>query len=307
MRRVVNIAVASPGDVAGERDAVAKVFTEWNSANNHAILLPLMWESAATPEMGSPPQDIVNKSIIDKSDLLVAILWSKLGTPTLTERSGTVEEIQEFIKHKGPRRVMLYFCRRELPNDVNPDELGRLREFEKEMKTKGLFSEYTTVAEFRGDLYRHLDVKVQQFIDNELPLPDAGLQAAEDCNLHPDARLRKCIDFGDTLEAIAKGFAARMDEFDRIHGWTNDKFLDLAAYVYSSCAWSLDRFLKNSRGTLKSEDYSAIVGISFRLKGLAGKCDEYNDKPFPLYWKDGRLVSNDLIAQVKHMGRMARS
>jgi hypothetical protein len=41
-----------------------------------------MWEFA-TPELGDNPQTILNKQIIARSDLLVAVLHSKLGTPTL--------------------------------------------------------------------------------------------------------------------------------------------------------------------------------------------------------------------------------
>lgn len=112
-REVINIAIASPGDVQNERDAVLKVFTQWNDTKDDVILHPVMWEHSAVPEMGDHPQHILNERIISKSQLLVAILWSRLGTPTPTADSGTVEEIREFIKKKGPKRVMLYFCTRE--------------------------------------------------------------------------------------------------------------------------------------------------------------------------------------------------
>ena len=125
----VNVAIASPGDVDRERDAILKVFTRWNDAHDHAFLHPVMWEYSSVPTLGDHPQHLLNEQIIERSDLLIAIFWSRLGTPTPTADSGTVEEIREVIKRKGPECVMLYFCKRSLPYDIDPNELARLRKF----------------------------------------------------------------------------------------------------------------------------------------------------------------------------------
>lgn len=159
----VNIAIASPADVAAERDAVLKVFVRWNDANHHAFLHPVMWESASAPTMGDHPQHLLDEQIIDRCDVLIAIFWSKLGTPTPTADSGTAEEIREFINRKGPKRVMLYFCTRDLPYDVDPAELARLREFKTQMQPQALYHQYSTVDSFERDLYRHLDKKIKEF------------------------------------------------------------------------------------------------------------------------------------------------
>jgi hypothetical protein len=133
MRRIT-VAIASPSDVQQERDVVTKVFTKWNDDNpDLPPLHPKMWEFA-TPELGDHPQHILNGKIIASSELLVAILHSKLGTPTPTASSGTVEEIREFIARKGPKRVMLYLCKRPLAIDVNPAELSRLNDFKAKMR-----------------------------------------------------------------------------------------------------------------------------------------------------------------------------
>src|SRR5688572_13378576 len=126
----VEVILASPTDVNPEKDAACKVFNHWNTTNNHAFLHPLTCENAGVPALGDHPQHILDKALIDRSDLLVAIFWSKLGTPTPTAPSGTVEEIREFIRVKGAGRVMVYFCRRDLPHHIDATELVRLREFE---------------------------------------------------------------------------------------------------------------------------------------------------------------------------------
>jgi hypothetical protein len=302
MKRVT-IAIASPGDVHQEREAVRKVFTNWNDKNNQATLHPKMWEFAV-PELGDHPQHILNQKIIDTSDLLIAIFWSKVGTPTPDAPSGTIEEIYEFIKKKGAHRVMLYFCTRDLPNNIDPAELMKLNEFKAKMKTRGLFHQYSTVHEFERDLYPHLDSKVEQFLANELPLPvvDSPVHKSEAANdSHPDKRLHNLIDFGTTLKSISQGFAKRMDEFQSIDGCTNDKYYLLGSHVYSSAADCLDRFLIYSSAGVSAQNHAMLEKISSRLKRLASDIPGPKALDFRTYWNDGSETAKDLLAQVAHI------
>ena len=92
LARAIQILIASPGDVAALRLLIPPLFTEWNEANQlHTLLHPKMWESAANPEWGNHPQAILNRQLIDESELLVAIFWAKLGTPTENALSGTID------------------------------------------------------------------------------------------------------------------------------------------------------------------------------------------------------------------------
>jgi hypothetical protein len=306
----VNIAIASPGDVTGEREAVPKVFTRWNNRNEHVTLHPVMWESASVPTLGDHPQHILDESIVKKSDLLVAILWSKLGTPTPTAPSGTVEEIREFIKIKGPKRVMLYFCTRDLPyNTTNPADLAQLQDFKAEMRSQGLYHEYTTVEQLERDLYLHLDAKVNEFLQNKLPLPEPtaviGKSDSATPKRHPDPRLCEPIDFGTCLAEISSGFASRLDQFDAIDGGGPDKFLNLAAHVYNSVAFCLDRFLAFSAAGMSQQNKSVLERISTRLKRLGTNSSGYLKLPFPQYWKDGREICNELAVQVQFLSHTA--
>ena len=308
MTKRVTIAIASPGDVQEERDAVRKVFTNWNDTHQHATLHPKMWEFAV-PELGKHPQHILNEKIIDVSDLLIAIFWSKLGTPTPTAPSGTVEEIREFIAKKGAQRVMLYFCQRDLPNDIDPAELMRLNEFKAEMRTKGLFHQYTTVEEFERDLYPHLDVKVEEVLTNEVVLPIEAFteKTKQLTNQHPDPQLHTSIEFGTTLEATAQNFAARMKAFQAIDGsgdGTNKYYL-LGAHVYTSAAMCLDRFLIYSSAGIKPQNVTILERMSSRLKRLASQIPE-PDADFRKYWNDGSEIAEDLLAHVAHIAKTHR-
>jgi hypothetical protein len=296
----VDIAIASPGDVAAERGAVLRVFSRWNNAHSHAFLNAVMWEAASVPELGDHPQSLLNERIIEKSDLLVAILWSRLGTPTPNAPSGTVEEIEEFITRKGPGRVMLYFCTRDIPIDTDPVELGRLREFKSKMRLRGLVHEYATVQDFERDLYHHLGVKIEELRDGKFPLPEVpsgGRRRRQEVKTPVDASSREAIDFGNSLEEIARRFTERMDVFDK----DPTKYLAQGAHVYGSVAASLDRFAAYSG--VSAENRVVVEGLSSRLKRLAANYADYIKKPFPEYWSVGREISTDLLAHVTHLQR----
>jgi len=57
--------------------------------------------------MGDRPQAILNKQLGEISNILIGIFWTRLGTHTGQAESGTVEEIEEFMKAGKP--VLLYF------------------------------------------------------------------------------------------------------------------------------------------------------------------------------------------------------
>jgi len=304
---IVRVIIASPGDLEDERKVIPSLFLSWNNANSGVHLEPLMWESSSVPAMGDHPQHIINEQIIERGDLLVALFWSKIGTPTPTTKSGTVEEIREFIKKKGAERVMVYFCNRPIPHrpkDLNTEELKILQEFREEMKSNCLYQEFESTDEFEKYLYRHLDVKVEQLLSNKLPIPgDQTGNLSEDVwyrTDHPDARLRKPINFGNSLLEIANGFSKRMDEFDRVNGATNDKFLDLGAHVYMSVARSIEHILLLKPYDVHFSVHAAFRDIASRLKNLS---DSKSIERFSEFWEQGHKISdelNKLIRKVCH-------
>jgi hypothetical protein len=301
----ITVAVASPSDVPQEREAVKSMFLKWNDDNPQLPQLhPKMWEFVS-PELGEHPQQILNKKIIANSDLLIAIFHSKLGTPTPNSSSGTVEEIHEFAAKKGAGRVMLYFCKRPLPVDIDPAELSRLNKFKKSMRSEGLFNEFTTTDEFARELYRHIDVKAHEFLENKLPLPTKESppeQQPKTKDLPADPRLHKPIDFGTNLDSIATGFQDRMAKFNAIDGCTNDKFYALGAQVYTSVATCLDRFLVYGASNLEVQDQRILEDISSELKFLASNYESLGDD-FRDYWKKRTKIARDLVAHADHIKR----
>ena len=168
---VLRLMIASPGDVQAERSIVREVVSEWNSTNgphSSVMLLAVGWETDVAPEMGDAPQKIIDKRILGKSDLLVGMFWTRLGTPTASYASGAVEEIEEHIKLGKP--AMLYFSSAPAPLDsVDADQYRALKAFRDSCKTRGLFATYSDVDDFRRKFSRDLQITM-----NSQGVPSSG-------------------------------------------------------------------------------------------------------------------------------------
>lgn len=155
---VVQVMIASPSDVPSERSTIRSVLGEWNDLNaerERIVLLPVAWESHAVPQMGARAQDIINRDVLARCDLLVAAFWTRLGSPTGESPSGTVEEIRKHIA--DGKLAMVYFSEAPVRMDsVDDAQYKALREFRKECEGSGLIETYETVPELRDKLLRHL-------------------------------------------------------------------------------------------------------------------------------------------------------
>src|SRR4051812_41832398 len=108
--KVIKVFIASPGDVSTERQIIRDAINEWNtihSEDKRVFLTAVGWETHAAPAMGERPQGIINSQILAGCDLLVAVFWTRLGSPTGKATSGTVEEIEAHVSSGKP--AMLYF------------------------------------------------------------------------------------------------------------------------------------------------------------------------------------------------------
>lgn len=129
-----SVLIASPSDVMKERDIAETALHKWNDkhslASGHAFI-PIRWEKNAVPEF-SPPQDAINKQLVDPSDILIAIFGTRLGSPTRNAESGTAEEIDRF-KESG-RPIFCYFHRGDIPRNSDREELSRLERYQKSIE-----------------------------------------------------------------------------------------------------------------------------------------------------------------------------
>ena len=166
----IRVFIASPGDVHLERDEACRVIHNWNAAHSitrSVLIEPVRVETHSHAVQGGHPQDLINSQLLNRCDLLVAILWSRLGTPTNSDLSGTVQEIREFSETKGAERVLIFFCDRAFPSSSDLDQVQAVRSFKDSIKSEGLYKPYTEVGEF-GSLFRHqLDLAMNKIFEGD--------------------------------------------------------------------------------------------------------------------------------------------
>jgi hypothetical protein len=182
--QVVRVLIASPGDTVNERQILREVLVDWNGlhADQGVMVLPIMWERDATPEMGDRPQGIINRQLVDLSDMLIGVFWTRLGTPTSEAESGTVEEIERCIAAGKP--VLLYFSSKPVVLDsVDQDEYARLKNVQKDFQGRGLVDGF----ESEEELYRKVTAALTKTIRHHFALSIEPTEALGDADGSPRA------------------------------------------------------------------------------------------------------------------------
>lgn len=195
---VYRVMIGCPGDIQEEVQIAKEVISRWTNLHaeqNNTVLLPVNWVTNSYPEHGAHPQKILNKQITKKSDLFVGIFGARIGSPTDTSISGTVEEIEEHIANGKP--VMLFFRKFNDTTSVSSEELAQLDAFKKSIKNRCLYREYNQIQDFEQCFTNAL----------ELFLADNWLkQTAEQATSAESTTQQKTIQFSE-------------EEIDRVRKW----------------------------------------------------------------------------------------
>lgn len=177
---VLNVLIASPSDVPQERLAISEVLYEWNALNAKStgrVLLPVKWESHSAPTMGDRPQAIINDQVVRDCDMLVGAFWTRLGSSTGVEDSGTVEEIKYFLSKQKP--VMLYFSSAPVdPSKIDLDQFKKLKDFRDSIKNKGVIESYSSIEELHLKLMKQITIVVRGMSVGTTVAPSVVKEAA---------------------------------------------------------------------------------------------------------------------------------
>ncbi len=155
---LVKLALCGPSDVAKEIDIAKAVVEEWNLQHGEASgfwVKHQHWFTDSHPDLSDRPQAVINHQVIDDSDIIVAIFWSRFGSPTGVAGSGTEEEIRRGIRLR--RKVMVYFSDLErVAPEANRAQFERMWNFRRELFAEGLCWSFSSRDQFRRDFNRHL-------------------------------------------------------------------------------------------------------------------------------------------------------
>lgn len=164
--KLVRITLCAPGDVQKEIAIVEHEIAEWNRLHWDATSCGIKsrhWKTDAVPDMSDRPQGVINSQLIDDADAIVAVFWSRFGTPTGAANSGTEEEVRRSMQSK--KRVFLYFSELEpLPPDASDAQVESVGRFRDEMKSKGLAFSFRNRAQLRSLFGAHLAKYMDQML-----------------------------------------------------------------------------------------------------------------------------------------------
>ena len=192
--QIINVFISSPSDVKAERDIVLQTIERLNSLSHIAsqfVIKPLAYETLVPPSVGDKPQKVVDRYMMESknADILICMLWSRMGTPIVDEKtgeeylSGTHYEFLNAYRENqdtGKPYILLYKGDRPLDSSVDPDQLKQVRNFFADFegadaKFKGLYRQYKSLKQFEDALFSDLDKVLADFIKsnaNKAPNPE---------------------------------------------------------------------------------------------------------------------------------------
>ena len=153
-----DLLISCPGDAAKSVDVIKEVVEEFNQQFSDALGISIRWrywKDSVYAESGGKPQDLLNKQIVDASDLAVAIFKNKFGSPTDKYGSGTEEEIERMLAEG--RQVFLFFDESPVKmSDVDRNEYDKIQLFKEKYKDRGIFWTFSSEDEFRNIFRAHV-------------------------------------------------------------------------------------------------------------------------------------------------------
>jgi hypothetical protein len=162
---LVKLTLCGPTDVAKEIGLAGEVINLWNCQHGEQRgfwLKHQHWSTDTYPDAQETGQGAINKQLIDSTDILVAIFWSRIGTPTASAESGTVEEIQRAIT--SGKKVMVYFSDLEpLPPGAFIEQIKRLSIFREQLRAHRSCWTFQSRSRFRDDFTNHLALVLNEF------------------------------------------------------------------------------------------------------------------------------------------------
>jgi hypothetical protein len=158
-------------------------------------------------------QEMLNKQLLPTCDMLVGVFRTRIGTTTRNAESGTVDEINEFIKTKRP--VLLYFCNVLSPQDESDeDQTVKLDGFKRSIRDKGVVWEYSTPEDLSKSFFKHLLLKINDL--QKLPAIPEGFGGPTNSSIDKLVKFynRASIDWNVYLPTVPshKGTLDRLEQ-----------------------------------------------------------------------------------------------
>ena len=217
IEKIIRVFLASPSDLALERDRVSKVIEELNKSlpmSTGCRLVLIRWEDDVNPGIGCDAQDVVNQSVPSDFEIFVGLMWGRYGTKTERAGSGTEEEfsraLERYRNDPDSVKIMFYFKDAPIaPSDIDPQQIAKVKRFRKELEFDGvLYKVFKKTEELEQFLRIHLTRQVQQFAG-----PLSASDSAETSEAAEENEEPSLSDYLDRLKGI----------FEDRHEWSRKR------------------------------------------------------------------------------------
>ena len=208
---VIPVMIASPGDVADERELIRSIIHDWNDVNAEAskvMLAAIGWETHSSPELGARPQELINMRVLKNCDLLIGVFWTRLGTPTGKSPSGTVEEIEEHVAAGKP--AMIYFSSKPVaPESIDAEQFAQVQAIKEKWLPQGLIETYDNLDDFRKKLAKQLQICLSnnEYLQNILSTPEVEVVSKNVASLN----MHQQYSLSEEAQIILKTAASKDD------------------------------------------------------------------------------------------------
>jgi hypothetical protein len=176
--KIYKVLLSSPNDVQEERKLVEDCVAEVNSILNrlHLGIKLWKWEKDSFSSIGNSGQDVINTQLGRDYDIYLGVLWSKLGSPTDSLKTGTEDEFQNALEIYSTRTsdfdIKFYFSNIEIPNHIyNEYEINKVKDFKKRVQESGVLTkDYNNLNEFQSFVRLGLTHKIFDWNLNKIEL-----------------------------------------------------------------------------------------------------------------------------------------
>ena len=255
--KLYRVLIASPRDVEEERKIVREEIARWNTMHAESmaiVLLPIGWETDATPDSGVSAQAAINRQLVDNCDLLIGIFWTRIGTPTLDAASGTIEEIER--ASANGKRCIVYFSDKPVsPSNVDQQQYDRLQQYKQNFK--GLRGEYKDIAEFKDIVHRHITKSIQ-----DIAKEDRERKAADN-----EATITKQA-IGLTTQSIQKPQSLGIDFTTLVNAQVTIKHLLESRFGIQDMEEARDEEIAKIKNVLSSPELAAHFGSNINAENV---------------------------------------
>ncbi len=287
---VLEVFIASPGDVSPEREVLENVVSEFNLTwgDKHQVRLEILkWETHSRPAIGEDAQDVINRQIGDEYDIFLGIMWGRFGTATARADSGTEEEFNrayERLTSGEQVQIMFYFKDAGIqPSRMGGEQIAKVQAFKKKIADEygGLYYQFESTEDFQTKARIHLSKVVQDWLEsNTGAIESKTVEKTEeviDEEYNPLSNL-SALDASDpeegVIELVDRGTEA-MDEVVEIVGRMASATTDLGDKFTQRTADAKAITDSNDRKSAKRVANNTANDIEIFVKRMAVEIPEF--------------------------------